>query len=327
MVYMPAAHEEGDVKCESGLSDNNSDLLEIINESISFKEFPNNYKIIGTGFYSKVVILDENDKYVFKLIYKPFFDYKNLKYLINEIQILKIVNSPYIVSMIDYFQSKNLYGLKLERAKGDLFEFSKKNLISIENIKNCIKDLCQSLDYIHSKNIYHRDIKSENVLIFINDMSTYSFKLCDFGLGVIGNDLDKGNCGTRGFFAPEVSNINLYSRKKADYWSFGCIILEQLIGIDLFFSKWIVKCYETTNDLLANKCEKELKQFYNSYYDPFKIEWVSVKCLLHCYPSCRFLPYPNNMSNLSCEVSQTNLIKQFLKSNSKKYNKIHPIED
>uniref|UniRef100_A0A6C0L0V8 Uncharacterized protein n=1 Tax=viral metagenome TaxID=1070528 RepID=A0A6C0L0V8_9ZZZZ len=39
------------------------------------------------------------------------------------------------------------------------------------------------------------------------------------------------------------------------------------------------------------------------------------------------IPYPNTVNSSSCEVPQTDLIKQWLKSNSKKYNKIHPIED
>ena len=113
MVDMPAAHEEGDGKCGSGLSDNNSDLLEIINESISFKEFPENYKIVGNGNYSTVVILNEKDDYVFKRIYKPLINSKNRKSLLNEINIMKLLKSPYVICMIDCFQSTTSYNLKL----------------------------------------------------------------------------------------------------------------------------------------------------------------------------------------------------------------------
>lgn len=323
MVDMPAAHEEGDVKCGSGLSDNNSDLLEIINESISFKEFPENYKIVGNGHYSTVVILNEKDDYVFKRIYKPLINSKNRKSLLNEINILKLLKSPYVICMIDCFQSTTSYNLKLERGDENLFQLCQKAKLSSKMIINITKDLCKSIDYIHSINIYHRDIKSENVMVLFENQLQYKFKLCDFGLSVIEDDIGKGDCGSKGFYAPEVSNTNSFSRRGADYWSFGCVILEQILGTELFDSKWIIGCYENHRLNLANSFENFLKPYYTTNSE---LEWLCVRSLLNPNPFDRMLPYPRRALP-SCEVPQTDLIKQWLKSNSKKYNKIHPIED
>ena len=365
MVDMPAAHEEGNVKCGSGLSDNNSDLLEIINESISFKEFPENYKIVGNGNYSTVVILNEKDDYVFKRIYKPLINSKNRKSgymgtgiyatngpegvayivdhakakiviaedekqlakfrksLLNEINILKLLKSPYVICMIDCFQSTTSYNLKLERGDENLFQLCQKAKLSSKMIINITKDLCKSIDYIHSINIYHRDIKSENVMVLFENQLQYKFKLCDFGLSVIGDDIGKGDCGSKGFCAPEVSNTNSFSRRGADYWSFGCVILEQILGTELFDSKWIIGCYENHRLNLANSFENFLKPYYTTNSE---LEWLCVRSLLNPNPFDRMLPYPRRAPP-SCEVPQTDLIKQWLKSNSKKYNKIHPIED
>ena len=319
---MPAAHEEGKGEYASGLSDDNSDLLEIINESISFKEFPEKYKIVGNGNYSTVVILNEKDDYVFKRIYKPLINSKNRKSLLNEINILKLLKSPYVICMIDCFQSTTSYDLKLERGDENLFKFSQGGRLSSNLIIDITKDLSKSIDYIHSINIYHRDIKSENVIVFVDD-GHFDFKLCDFGLSVIGDDIGKGDCGSKGFYAPEVSNTNSFSRRWADYWSFGCVILEQILGPELFDSKWIIGCYENRMQNLANSCENFLKPYYTTNSE---LEWLCVRSLLNPNPFDRMLPYPRRAAS-SCEVPQTNLIKKWLKSNSKKYNKIHPIED
>ena len=189
-------------------------------------------------------------------------------------------------------------------------------------IINITKDLSKSIDYIHSINIYHRDIKSENVIVFVDD-GHFDFKLCDFGLSVIGDDIGKGDCGSKGFYAPEVSNTNSFSRRLEDYWSFGCVILEQILGPELFDSKWIIGCYENRMQNLANSCENFLKPYYTTNSE---LEWLCVRSLLNPNPFDRMLPYPRRAAS-SCEVPQTNLIKKWLKSNSKKYNKIHPIED
>tara|TARA_Y100000768_G_scaffold195299_1_gene146532 strand:+ start:1681 stop:2649 length:969 start_codon:yes stop_codon:yes gene_type:complete len=322
MVNMPAAHVEDVGKCVSG-QNVNSDLY--LTESIPFKEFSEKYKIVGRGCYSTVVILNEKDDYVFKRIYKPLINSKDRKSLLNEINILKLLKSSYVICMIDYFQSTTSYNLKLERGDKNLFEFSQKAKLSSKIIINIVKDLCKSIHYIHSINIYHRDIKPENVMVFFENQLQYQFKLCDFGLSYIGNDIGKGECGSKGFYAPEVSNQNNFSRKYADYWSLGCIILEQILGTKLFDSKWIIGCYEDIDKLLlANSCENFLKPYYTTNSE---LEWLLVRSLLNPNPLDRILPYPNTVNSSSCEVLQTNLIKQFLKSNSKKYNKIHPIED
>ena len=74
---------------------------------------------------------------------------------------------------------------------------------------------------------------------------------------------------------------------------------------------------------LANSCDNFLKPYYTTNSE---LEWLCVRSLLNPNPFDRMLPYPRRAAS-SCEVPQTDLIKQWLKSNSKKYNKIHPIED
>ena len=65
--------------------------------------------------------------------------------------------------------------------------------------------MCQALKYLHDRDICHRDVKPDNILIYSHD--PYVFKLSDFGLSKIAPP-DQTNletfCGTMLYCAPEV---------------------------------------------------------------------------------------------------------------------------
>lgn len=62
------------------------------------------------------------------------------------------------------------------------------------------------MSFLHSKEVFHRDLKSANVLIFVNRR----LKLCDFGLSKIKTDLSSiatsGAVGTTQWMSPELMN-------------------------------------------------------------------------------------------------------------------------
>jgi len=85
-------------------------------------------------------------------------------------------------------------------------------------------DAAKGMEYLHSLQIMHRDLKSKNMLV-----DRYNnVKLCDFGLcKVKTNDLNTGGLGTISWMAPEVLSHENYS-EKADVYSFGVILWELL---------------------------------------------------------------------------------------------------
>lgn len=109
---------------------------------------------------------------------------------------------------------------------------SKRHLLSWPLRKNIILDIAKGLAYLHygiKPAIYHRDIKSTNILLD-SDMKA---RVADFGLAKQSTEgqshLTTRVAGTYGYLAPEYA---LYGQltEKSDVYSFGIIILEILSG-------------------------------------------------------------------------------------------------
>nr|CAD7199119.1 unnamed protein product [Timema douglasi] len=99
--------------------------------------------------------------------------------------------------------------------------------------KNIAQQLASALEFLHSKDLVHRDLKLENILVFAADMS--KVKLCDFGsTRRDGSLVTKTKCTWHPFIPPEVcevvSNERYHCRTTADCWQLGIIIFVCLTG-------------------------------------------------------------------------------------------------
>jgi len=113
---------------------------------------------------------------------------------------------------------------------GDLLDFVKNNgEVSEQRARIWFSQICKGTDYLHSKDIAHRDLKCENVLLSRN----YNCKLTDFGFSRYCNDLGPSMlcetfCGSAAYAAPEVVGGTPYMPKMADVWSLGVILYAML---------------------------------------------------------------------------------------------------
>ncbi|KAL8162738.1 hypothetical protein V2J09_014227 [Rumex salicifolius] len=85
-------------------------------------------------------------------------------------------------------------------------------------------DLARGLDYLHSKKIVHRDVKTENMLLG----SQRNVKIADFGVARVEAQNPKdmtGETGTLGYMAPEVLDGKPYNHK-CDVYGFGICLWE-----------------------------------------------------------------------------------------------------
>jgi serine/threonine protein kinase len=72
-----------------------------------------------------------------------------------------------------------------------------------------MEQILLTVDFIHNKNILHRDLKLDNLLITkIIDTDQYDVRIADFGLATFFNKQKDGllthKCGTLRYIAPEI---------------------------------------------------------------------------------------------------------------------------
>lgn len=109
---------------------------------------------------------------------------------------------------------------------GSLFDkVANKRKFDEREAARIIKSLMEVLEYMHAKNILHRDIKLENILLPFDDNDTL-IKLADFDLASPIAEINHSKqCGTPGYMAPEVfyQRFGGYS-PKTDVFSSGIVL-------------------------------------------------------------------------------------------------------
>jgi serine/threonine protein kinase len=102
------------------------------------------------------------------------------------------------------------------------------NQLNESDLVNIFDQVKEGISYLHTKGWVHRDIKSENILVSkIQDK--FRVKIIDIeNIGHIGFS-PKQLVGTPEFLAPEIT-LNSQLSPSQDYWAYGCLIYEVLLG-------------------------------------------------------------------------------------------------
>ena len=208
-------------------------------------------KYLGGGAYGKVYEIERNnsgirEKAAVKIVSRPKeeseleADYQNgydresiavkyteiLQEYINEYKLMKeLQGQSNIVSCDDFAIEKNPDGIggkiyiRMELLT-PLQKVTKERLLSAEEVIRLGKDICKALILCESRNIIHRDIKPDNVMI----SKFGDFKLGDFGVSkVMGHTTAGTMTGTEGYIAPEVLHMEKYG-KEVDIYSLGIVM-------------------------------------------------------------------------------------------------------
>ncbi|XDG07184.1 hypothetical protein ABKA04_006799 [Annulohypoxylon sp. FPYF3050] len=197
---------------------------------------------LGKGHFAEVYLCVEKStgqRYAVKIFTKnPGMDEKSkTDGLQQEIAVLMGVSHPNVLCLKDTFNEKNAVYLVLELApEGELFNYivMKQKLTEAETRKLFIQ-LFQGIKYLHDRNIVHRDVKPENILLTDKDLHV---KLADFGLAkIIGEEsFTTTLCGTPSYVAPEILAEVKHRKytKAVDIWSLGVVLYICLCGFPPF---------------------------------------------------------------------------------------------
>ncbi len=100
-----------------------------------------------------------------------------------------------------------------------------------------MQQLMIGLQACHEKNVCHRDVKGENLLLDEN----LNLKIADFGYSSLRKEELTSQLGTPSYIAPEIAEGREYDGAKADIWSAGCILFVMLCGHLPFFHTWYME--------------------------------------------------------------------------------------
>lgn len=150
-----------------------------------------------------------------------------------EIQLMKSFSHPNIVSFLGIQNQPTKILIAMEYAShGSIRQFYHANgRLTEEETLFCLKEILEGLNYLHTQDLAHRDIKCANCLIF-STPTTKCVKLADFGASkkLESESIVSGLKGTPQWMAPEVIRGEKLDWTRADVWSIGCTIVEMLTG-------------------------------------------------------------------------------------------------
>jgi len=153
-------------------------------------------------------------------------DMKFKDQLENEIQIVKELKHPRIVAYLGHDYMGDSLFIYLEFMAGGSLAQALRQFGCFEEslLLAYTREMLEGLEYLHTREtpVVHRDIKGANVLV---DLDCHA-KLSDFGCSKRDNDtMSHTMRGSIPWMAPEVIKNTGYGRK-ADIWSFGCVVIE-----------------------------------------------------------------------------------------------------
>ncbi|KAL3613711.1 Mitogen-activated protein kinase 19 [Castilleja foliolosa] len=207
----------------------------------------NRYKIleiIGKGSYGVVcaaIDTQTGGKVAIKKITNIFEHMSDAIRILREIKLLRLLRHPDIVEI------KRIILPPSRRDFRDIY-------VVFELMESDLHQMLRAMKYMHTANVYHRDLKPKNILANAN----CKLKICDLGLARVAfSDTPTtvfwtDYVATRWYRAPELCGSFFSKYTPAiDIWSIGCIFAEVLTGKPLFPGKSVVHQLDIITDLLG----------------------------------------------------------------------------
>ncbi|CAD8061468.1 unnamed protein product [Paramecium sonneborni] len=197
-------------------------------------------KVLGRGAFGKVMMCEKKDTkelFAIKSLRKEhILDKNQVEHTKAERKLLEEIDHPFLISLEYAFQTKEklFFVMKFMRG-GELFKHLRdKKRFPEATAQFYAASILLAIEHLHSISVIYRDLKPENIL-----MDEFGYiKMSDYGLAKFLKQGDKtfSFVGTPEYLAPEIIRQNGHSFE-VDWWSFGILIYEMLVGRPPFFSQ------------------------------------------------------------------------------------------
>jgi len=224
-------------------------------------------KVLGQGAFGVVYACKKkasNEEFAVKMVDQvetPLIEIRQ------EVGMLKKLAHPCVVKLHDVFYEKVFVCMVLEIYRGgDMIEgmqlhWMSKGMIPVPVVQNMSKMMFQGVDWLHQRNVVHRDLKGDNYLQDRVDLEHPSCRvyLSDFGTVV---DLPEGErlqskCGTKTYWSPEFYDLNY--GLKVDIWGLGVVIFGMVTGRFPFKGEEDVRVKQVK---IPSRCGKDGESFF-----------------------------------------------------------------
>jgi len=206
-------------------------------------------KLVGKGSFGKVMQVrykETGQIFAMKVLNKAHIvEHNEVEHTKSELHILQSLHHPFLMNLHFSFQTEdNLYFILDFVNGGELFfHLQQEKRFSIERTRFYAAEILLALEHLHDAGIVYRDLKPENLLLQRDGhICMTDFGLCKEGLNKPTDTTDTF-CGTPEYLAPEILLGTGYG-KAVDWWSYGCLVYEMIVGLPPFYSQDVQEMYQ-----------------------------------------------------------------------------------
>ncbi|MFA6924420.1 MAG: protein kinase [Bacteroidales bacterium] len=258
--------------------------MNLVTESSDFENIETNAVVPGNASIKELLPYQSNNSSVYKirindkwlLLKRILPEYREHPAYINalekEFNLGFNLDHPHIVKYLNKGNdSEGLYLLSEYIDGVSLRNIIQKNPQGIEDfklIRKIILQLLDALDYMHKQQIFHLDLKPENIVITHKGSNV---KIIDLGLSCSDSYISVSS-GTKKYCSPEQLNNHRNADARSDFYSLGLVFLELITGstklsglkkIPSRYKKIITKCIEPLQENRYNSAEEIISILVN----------------------------------------------------------------